>query len=92
MSDIIGVGIDTLPMLRMKREMSSGAPYHERDPLNVLSQRRGSPAVLPSTMGVAPVTERNKSRPECATPRGTTRQRVSEAVLRHIKPYEKLCR
>ncbi len=52
--DIIDVGIEILPMKEMEREMSSGAPYYERDLLNVIRQGRGVPAVPLVLLGVTP--------------------------------------
>lgn len=52
--DIIDVGIEILPMKEMEREMSSGAPYYERDLLNVIRQGRGVPAVPLVLLGVMP--------------------------------------
>ena len=53
-SGIIDVGIAILPMKDLEREMSSGVPYYERDPLNVLRQGRGVPAVPLVPAGVLP--------------------------------------
>lgn len=52
--DVIDVGIEILPVKTLKREMSSGVPYHERDLLNVLRQGRGVPAVPLVLVGVTP--------------------------------------
>lgn len=41
-------------MKEMEREMSSGAPYYERDLLNVIRQGRGVPAVPLVLLGVMP--------------------------------------
>ena len=53
-SDVIDVGIEILPMKEMKRKMSSGVAYYERDLVNVIRQGRGVPAVPLILIGVAP--------------------------------------
>ena len=53
-SDIIDVGVETLPMKELEREMSSGVPYYERDLMNIVRQGRGVPAVPLVLVGIAP--------------------------------------
>jgi hypothetical protein len=52
--DVIGLGIEILPMKEMQKEMSSGIGYYEGELYNLVRQGRGNPPVPLVLIGVAP--------------------------------------